>query len=100
MDLSKAVNFVEHTLLMLKLQNLGINGASLECFKSNFSDRKQYVVIKQISETGNIIHFQSNLHLVKCGVPQGSLLGPILFLRYINKISQVNTDSNSSGLSL
>lgn len=54
MDLSQAFNCVEHTLLMLKLQNLGINGASLECFKSNFSDRKQYVVIKQISETGNI----------------------------------------------
>lgn len=46
MDLAKAFDCVEHKLLLLKLQNLEIKGASLEFFQSYLSDRKQYVVIK------------------------------------------------------
>ena len=75
--ISKAFDRVWHTGLLYKLRAAGVTGNVLQWFKNYLSDRKQRVVLPGISSAWNFI---------KAGVPQGSILGPLLFLVYINDI--------------
>ena len=80
LDFTKAFDTVNHAILLQKLENLGVRGILLNWFESYLSNRSQYVDHSGIS---------SELKYIHCGVPQGSILGPLLFLLYINDLSYV-----------
>ena len=78
-DLQKAFDTINHEILIKKMECLGFSKGVTLWFKSYLSNRKFKVNLNQIfSEPGNLL----------CGVPQGSILGPILFLLYINDMPQ------------
>ena len=77
LDLKKAFDSVSHKILIDKLEYYGVQGVALDLFRSYLSNRKQVTVVD-----GCV----SLLELIEWGVPQGSVLGPLLFLIFINDI--------------
>ena len=65
---------VDHYILITNLENYGINGKNLRWLQSYLKNRKQYL---------NFNNKITNLSLITCGVPQGSILGPLLLLIYV-----------------
>ena len=84
LDLSKAFDMLDHDILLCKLSKFGINNNELQWFKSYLSDRTQYVEFNGKKA--------SILPITK-GAPQGSILGPLLFIIYINSMSNLNIAS-------
>ena len=80
-DLQKAFDTVDHKILLGKLYKYGIH----DWFRNYLSNRRQFVAINNTdSDLGNI----------QCGVPQGSVLGPLLFLIYVNYIAEASPNSD------
>lgn len=83
-DMSKAFDCVDHNILTNTLEELGIRGLPLNWLRSFFMDRKQYVELyDSISGKGISSEMREN----NIGIPQGTVLGPILYIIYVNFIS-------------
>ena len=76
-DLKKAFDTIDHEIVLLKLSNYGVDSTSLKLFESYLTNRSQKCMVN-----GEL----SNSSPLTCGIPQGSSLGPLLFLIYINDL--------------
>ena len=84
-DLSKAFDTINHEILIDKLHHYGIRGKALDLFKSYLGNRQQFASIDK---------FKSNTRPINCGIPQGSVLGPLFFILFINYLPKYCPQGN------
>ena len=85
-DLSKAFDTLDHSILVKKLDYYGVKDTALDLCRDDLENRKQYVQIDT---------YKSDTTTITTGVPQGSILGPLLFIIYLNDISKFSTLFNT-----
>ena len=86
LDLSKAFDTLDHKILLSKLKYYGLSESALQWFSSYLTDRLQYIHVEGTD---------SNMLPISTGVPQGSVLGPLLFLIYMNDVSEASDKLHS-----
>jgi hypothetical protein len=91
-DLQKALDCMDHKILMNKHEFYGIEGKSKTLITSYLTGRYQKVIL---NSNGNNNNRSSKCEMIKNGVPQGSILGPLFFLLYINDLPKKITKNNS-----
>ena len=79
-DLSKAFDSINHQVLLQKLNKYGVHGVEFQWFTMYLHQRRQRVLISGVSSDWNYVH---------TGVPQGTILGPLLFTIFVNDLPQV-----------
>ena len=84
LDLSKAFDTIEHHILLKKLELYGIRGVTLSWFESYLTNRKLRVKCRTTSDSNEVL---SDEYVVNYGTPQGSCLGPLIFLIFVNDLN-------------
>ena len=85
-DLQKAFDTLDHTILLQKMECIGFKDSVIKWFQSYYSNKKFFVTLENVF---------SDAGLINCGVPQGSILGLLLLLIYINDLPQALNETRS-----